>query len=836
MGAKFSSGGGATVFYDDGPITAPSGEQGTQRTEFEAAIKSVTSSTTVGAVFIYDTRNDSDGGAWRKKTQGLSWYDEDLNTATRGGRREFPSVALIVADNATDETLTIYDLDDPAMPVWMVFNVGGSYPAQYMLGETAWGNIHSVYALNGRLYVARNVAGVVEIDFANDHASRYSTDGQHRYGSIANRNADSDDIIRDSSAAIVHGTVNDVAATIVEGAEIGALGLPIPTVAVATAGGVSVIHPNGDVYDIAGTGQTHDDIQQVFFTDDGMVGYGYEASSSVTTAWSIGLRKMPFADGTIGGYASSSHLERYNPIVNGNASGLITNTNEYTSSNATVNAVTPTGKNGLAIGYGDRLSIVKRNTGYMEEGAVAYITSSYNTGYMLGDIKGAWLTGGDASADGRYDRSVGNTDLVENGTVLHAAAETDAEVTKYYDFSSSNYFSQAHNSDFDFTGDFSVTLWFKDATTSDPFVTRLENSQSAGKGFVISTTSGGLVSFAIYTTGFQSSGRTQVISGSAFTGSLGWRQLVATRRNGTMYLYIDGVSQGTPQSQSTDLTDSDAPLGVGIDYALGTGFGGSLSLVRISATAPTPQQVKEIYEAEKPLFQAGAKCLLQSDIDANTVNDLSYDKTTDLLHVFQNGEEVAETQFKGLEAVNTFGGSNHGWQYSSVAMGSAAGGVVSSARTLGAPGGVIVDLPAIDVRGDINIADTKLPDDGKLHFSGVTTDATPTVIGNIPIAANEDYLVRVAINGKRYQVHQSSWRIDGSIEQRFYRRIGGDNIEYTGETVKLTHEGQSSLDFDLNANTSNNCIEVKVTGAGTHNMQWNATVEVQRISEKTYER
>lgn len=59
-----------------GTVAAPSGEQGTQRNEFEAAIKSVTSSTTVGAVFVYDTRQDSDGGAWRKKTSHTSWARE----------------------------------------------------------------------------------------------------------------------------------------------------------------------------------------------------------------------------------------------------------------------------------------------------------------------------------------------------------------------------------------------------------------------------------------------------------------------------------------------------------------------------------------------------------------------------------------------------------------------------------------------------------------------------------------------------------------------------------------------------------------------------------------
>ena len=49
-------------------------------------------------IFVYDTRKDSDGGAWRKRTQHTSWYNETLGTATRGTRKEFPAVAVIVAE------------------------------------------------------------------------------------------------------------------------------------------------------------------------------------------------------------------------------------------------------------------------------------------------------------------------------------------------------------------------------------------------------------------------------------------------------------------------------------------------------------------------------------------------------------------------------------------------------------------------------------------------------------------------------------------------------------------------------------------------------------------
>ena len=70
-------------------------------------------------VFVYDTSKDSDGGAWRKRTQGTSWYNETLNTSTRGSRKEFPAVAVIVAESSQ---VTIYDGDDPDLPMWMVFN------------------------------------------------------------------------------------------------------------------------------------------------------------------------------------------------------------------------------------------------------------------------------------------------------------------------------------------------------------------------------------------------------------------------------------------------------------------------------------------------------------------------------------------------------------------------------------------------------------------------------------------------------------------------------------------------------------------------------------------
>jgi len=84
--------------------------------------KIVKSSTTVVDTFIYDTTKDPDGGAWRDKCQNTSWYNEPLNTSTRGKTRGFPAVVLVVAE--TDK-VTLFDATQPDVPMWMVFDKAG---------------------------------------------------------------------------------------------------------------------------------------------------------------------------------------------------------------------------------------------------------------------------------------------------------------------------------------------------------------------------------------------------------------------------------------------------------------------------------------------------------------------------------------------------------------------------------------------------------------------------------------------------------------------------------------------------------------------------------------
>jgi trimeric autotransporter adhesin len=74
---------------------------------------------------------------------------------------------------------------------------------------------------------------------------------------------------------------------------------------------------------------------------------------------------------------------------------------------------------------------------------------------------------------------------------------------------------------------------------------------------------------------------------------------------------------------------------------------GSLALWRISATAPTAEQIAKIYNDEKYLFQDGAQATLYGASDAVTA--LAYDDATDLLHVGTSG---GRSVFQGLRRVS----------------------------------------------------------------------------------------------------------------------------------------------------------------------------------------
>jgi len=204
-------------------------------------------------VFVYDTSKDSDGGAWRHRTQHTSWYNETLNTATRGSRREFPAVAVIVAES---DKVTIYDGDDPSLPMWMVFNTTGIFSGS---------DYNSCAALNGILVCGEGSGfGSPFCNFIADFglSQLNSFTVLARTGSIVDRNLSgtaNPNVGYTGVGTIVNNTVNDVAMTVLPDSSLDlATQLPKVDIAVATDGNgtylASIIKSDGNVYDVGADG------------------------------------------------------------------------------------------------------------------------------------------------------------------------------------------------------------------------------------------------------------------------------------------------------------------------------------------------------------------------------------------------------------------------------------------------------------------------------------------------------------------------------------------------------------------------------------------------------
>ena len=117
---------------------------------------------TATCIFIYDTTQDSDGGEWRKECSTQSWFIEAPNTH-RGPRKDFPSLAVIVGTTNPSE-ITIYDGDDPNLPMFIRFKDDNSI---------LYNDPTCITAINGCVYVGQLSYGLARYNFIGDSIGRF---------------------------------------------------------------------------------------------------------------------------------------------------------------------------------------------------------------------------------------------------------------------------------------------------------------------------------------------------------------------------------------------------------------------------------------------------------------------------------------------------------------------------------------------------------------------------------------------------------------------------------------------------------------------------------------
>ena len=875
------------------------------------AAKEIVAAADVVAVFIYDTTKDSDGGKWRKRCRHTSWYNETLGTATRGSRRGFPQKALIVVRAAS---VTIYDLDTAGCPMWRVFSKAGTTIANaHHIGLAAY-TLSAAFASLGKIMIAGTTLTI--LDLVVDRSEHYSSTAGNSGYSNAPLATEGQGWTGNQLNPIVNATVNAVAATVLPGTPIDPVrGLPNPTIAVGTAGGVSVVHWDGRVCNSVET----QSISRIAFADDATLWFSFTSTAvgfSPAPEYAVTAFINRYYSGSLGvpqvfGSTATALATRKGAMVKGSTLGL--------------DVLEHTPGSGVAAGYQNNRS------------AVAKITSKYNTGHLIGDIKAAlaestadltslveatplnddfssyadtaamlaagWTAVNGAtlelesgalkvtsnsgygaaqriipaslivgraytveidmastyntslqingenvvgvgvnngtkkvgfiatsttltlvavinSISGRVatfdnirirlaatDRSVAGNHPVVKGTITRAAVATGAELAAYGGFSASNYLEMPLSGLLG-TGDFCVDFWMSAAAAgstanlfsfldaSDQFVLVISKRTNSGDG-------------GIEVNGYNPAA-TKVAEAIDNTQSgLGrFIRVSIVRRAGVVEIWRDG-------SRMVTNTDADWPsvnLANATKLRIGNDSDAStasllMALPRSSATAPTPAQIRAAYEDERLLFQPNAKCLLPGD----NVSALAYDDSTELLHV---ATTAGSARLRGLLVVD-----KDATVYTGI---DAKAGIVATRDS----GSADIVLPSIPLReaaaaGIGHNGGPSLYDRRTVRASGVTTNATPTVIARFPMDKGEfgQWVIRTV--AKEYD---SGAELAAYEDVLLARRPGEGNVAISGSvTQRVIQEVTSSMAVTIAANTTTQCIEVTATGVASKNIEW--TVE-----------
>ncbi len=361
------------------------------------------------------------------------------------------------------------------------------------------------------------------------------------------------------------------------------------------------------------------------------------------------------------------------------------------------------GVNG-AFGHADGVTFLHENPTTPANGMVAYTTSTYNTGWMVGDIKGAFLSDTDDTD------LVGSGELVTNGDdwtgATGGALPDGATNVGWYETSNGTYsvasgvitITNGTNGRTGFYFPVSVTQgetyeveWVGQTGSTQVRITDSINPSATtpfssfnrgatGRASFVSTSNTLYVSVTNYNSTDGDSSTLDKVSlkladadrsvnnkGLIVNGTV-TRTPVAT---GADLVGYSGFSE-TNYLEGTDATYADTLYALGWEQTAGvwefkhgvvsaapidglTITGTTLkiagtkpkALVRVTATTPTASQLAKIQADEKVLFQDGAQATLFGASDAVTA--LAHDPVTDLLHV---GTSAGRSVFQGLRRVS----------------------------------------------------------------------------------------------------------------------------------------------------------------------------------------
>lgn len=329
------------------------------------------------------------------------------------------------------DNVTIYDGDDPALPMWAIWN------SNYTATNAGFGFNTSIAMLNGLLVFGKNQSanftGIVEIDLVADvgRCRRWSNYNNQQLLAPTARSLTPEWYVG-SLPGLASALVNDVAMTVLPGSPIDPnTGLPVPTIVVATNGGVSVIKDDGGIYDITFSGGWGSNISNVSIA-------GADLYFQQTIYYWL---KVPLAsvsqDYVIASYGFSANppFVKMQPLTNsfGNSCGVA-------AENSVFELAYPLGSasgSGMLLLGGNNSSMSYR------------LHRDYISGWIIGAARGSFLgdkNDADLVGDGSLTTPTraGGGALLVVGTITRVHVAMGAELIAYSGFSEVNYLEGTH--------------------------------------------------------------------------------------------------------------------------------------------------------------------------------------------------------------------------------------------------------------------------------------------------------------------------------------------------------------------------------------------------------
>lgn len=306
----------------------------------------------------------------------------------------------VVIGTASD--VTIYNGDDPAAPVWCTFNASSN--SNMVAGNGSSTVVKTVKFYNGLLFVGKltnSHAGLSIIDFYGDSALSCaavasSFTGAYK-GTILDRNGGKgwDGA---NKYQLVHQNVNALAVTIIPAAPVSPVsGLQVPTVAVATDMGISIIDGPagvGTVVDVVGPSSP---LVTAIAIDKNNRVFSYRRGIKQLDAFELPITDTTLSEAVLTKYDEGPHPAIFQTNSYGGRNELMPVSAGDSIVMSKVESIGP---------YG--LTILNENTKNPSKGMVAQMSESHATGWMVGDIRACWMS---STEIGLMD----GTDLVPNG-------------------------------------------------------------------------------------------------------------------------------------------------------------------------------------------------------------------------------------------------------------------------------------------------------------------------------------------------------------------------------------------------------------------------------------